>query len=157
MRTPQEQYERRLRKKARRKLSVYGKRNRRIANNGLAGSYAEYLASPRWLLIRAAVMERDDGKCQICGGQASCVHHNNYSQSLLRGRSIIGAFALCNSCHKFIEFDQQGAKCNMVEMRRRIKLLAVLKGREFVHPERRNDDRAKEILARLQKQLAELE
>jgi 5-methylcytosine-specific restriction endonuclease McrA len=154
MKTPEEKADRRRRKRERRKYAAYGKRNARIRSRGLSGSYSEYLQSPRWALIRAAVMERDEGKCTICGEPANCVHHNNYATHTLEGLSITGAFALCHACHKFIEFDQEGNKTRLCDMRKRIYLLALLKGRKFVHPDRRNDERARAIQARLREQIA---
>jgi hypothetical protein len=154
-RTPEELALRAMRKKSRR-LKAYGKRNRRLVNSGLADSYREYLDSPRWALIRAAIMERDNNTCQMCFKPAGCVHHNNYSRAILEGRSINGAFALCHGCHKFIEFDKHGEKQGLHDVRKSVRLLAWLKGRKFVYPAERMDQRAKDIHAALQKKLAEL-
>lgn len=73
-------------------------------------SYARYLASDLWLTIRAKAMESAGGKCARCGGDATQVHHTEYSYEALRGDRPKTLVALCRVCHKFIEFHPDGRK-----------------------------------------------
>lgn len=95
--------------------SAYGRRDARIRKMGFA-SYCDYLASELWASIRARVLHRDEGKCCLCGGCASQVHHSNYKRTTLSGKSIAALFSLCRSCHLAVEFND-GRKLNMTEMR----------------------------------------
>ena len=65
--------------------------------------YREYLASPRWLLLRSMSMLAYNGKCGICGAKAVNVHHRNYRHV---GKSFMGEFLdllpVCRGCHKKI-------------------------------------------------------
>jgi hypothetical protein len=115
--------------------SVYTGRNKRLARESLAGSYKEFLQSDLWREIRGRVLKRDGGLCRICGEKATQIHHTNYSAANLSGRSIVGMFAICGGCHKFIEFKQDGTKAHLFkDVRKRIMLLAKLKGRPFIFP-----------------------
>jgi hypothetical protein len=99
-----------------RRGSAYGRRDARIRKMGLADSYAAYLASPLWASIRSGVLDRDGGKCCLCDGPASQVHHSNYKRSTLLGKSLAALFSLCRTCHLAVEF-ADGRKLNMTEMR----------------------------------------
>ena len=82
----------------------YAHRNRILADMGFA-SYVEYLRSNLWVSIRSRVMENCKGKCLSCGGKATQVHHPVYSKGNLTGKSIETLVGLCNTCHKWLEFE----------------------------------------------------
>lgn len=63
-------------------------------------SYADYLASPLWARIRAAVMKKAGGACVDCGEKATQAHHERYTFENLRGERTDGIVALCRDCHK---------------------------------------------------------
>lgn len=67
-------------------------------------SYGAYLASPCWTAIRLRVLKLKDFTCECCGGRATQVHHNVYGRRELLGSSLRGMKALCESCHKAVEF-----------------------------------------------------
>ena len=73
-------------------------------------SYHEYLESPVWRTIRAAVIQRQGGLCLICAKQATQVHHLDYSVSTLEGENPMGIMVLCAKCHHGAEYDQYGVK-----------------------------------------------
>lgn len=73
-------------------------------------NYAEYLKSPLWISIRRRVLNAQGNKCNLCGGKAECIHHDTYTQANLLGHSFNGLVALCNSCHRNIEFNASGEK-----------------------------------------------
>jgi hypothetical protein len=91
-------------------MRQYGQRNRLLRELGIGPTYADYLASGLWSGIRRRVMGRDQGKCQICGEKATAVHHQRYRKDNLTGRSLAHMFAICEECHKLIEFDADGKK-----------------------------------------------
>ena len=101
-------------------LKAYHKRNTRLQSLGFK-SYQDYLASDLWKSIRAEVLKRDGGKCQICGGAAVQVHHTCYSRASLT-RMTDGQISICRSCHKFIEFEYE-KKVGLAWVRKRVKLL----------------------------------
>ena len=52
--------------------------------------------------VRAAVMERDGGLCQVCGGEATQIDHNNDDADLV-ARNINdpeNLQAICDTCHR---------------------------------------------------------
>lgn len=113
---------------------AYVRRNRRLVKHGIADSYREYLASELWQEIRGKVLARDNHTCRICGKTATQVHHTNYKRGTLEGRGLLALVSLCGGCHEFIEFLPDGTKANMTEMRKRMYLLAHLKGRTYTPP-----------------------
>lgn len=117
--------------------SIYTDRDKRIRAERLADNYKAYLKTDLWATIRARVMKRDAHTCRICGEAATQVHHTNYTRAVLTGRCLVALFAICGGCHKFVEFRMDGGKAHlMMDVRRRIRLLAHLKGREFIDPGR---------------------
>jgi len=83
-------------------------------------SYKAYLASPLWKSIRAKVIERAHGKCHICGGKATEVHHRLYWREVLDGRWLNNLNAVCRTCHELGEFGDEGQKVSMREANRRL-------------------------------------
>jgi len=88
----------------------YKQRGRLIRQLGLGQTYAEYLASPRWQGIRARVMQRDAGLCQVCGKAATQVHHQRYRRDNLLGLSLAHLIAICGDCHRIVEFSDRKRK-----------------------------------------------
>lgn len=68
--------------------------------------YATYLASPRWKGIRAKVLNRCKGVCEVCGtAPATQVHHRSYCLDAMRGKRLDFLVACCRPCHEQAEFD----------------------------------------------------
>ena len=84
-------------------------------------SYKNYLESPLWRSIRGRVLARDGDKCRICGSEADHVHHQRYNRAILSGRDIRELLSLCSSCHKGFEFDDNGKKRDILEVKRLAK------------------------------------
>ncbi len=91
--------------------STYVQRNILIRKLGFS-DYAEYLQSDLWKKIRARCFGRFRMKCNLCGGQATEVHHIKYTHANLSGESIQHLVAVCRSCHEGVEF-RDGEKQNM--------------------------------------------
>lgn len=64
------------------------------------GDYRAYLKSDLWAGIRERVMRAAGGKCKCCQRPASAVHHSRYDYNVMRGDTIVGLYAVCDSCHK---------------------------------------------------------
>lgn len=65
----------------------YSERNAILRRLGYE-SYAAYLASPLWRAIRRRVLKRDGLNCCLCPAAATEVHHDDYGEAMLEGRSI---------------------------------------------------------------------
>ena len=65
--------------------------------------YDEYLRTRWWKDLRAAVHERDNGRCQLCGASdmPMDVHHRTYEH---RGspREVNDCILLCRQCHAVV-------------------------------------------------------
>lgn len=85
-------------------------------------SYAEYLVSQCWRVIRTRVMRRDQRKCQVCGKRARCVHHLNYKKPTLYGKQDQSLISLCFECHHAVEWDGE-AKIHGDEWKRKYQIL----------------------------------
>ena len=59
--------------------------------------YEIYLASEGWFRRRDAVIAREHGVCEGCGGKATEVHHLTYSD--LGNEFLFQLVALCKDCH----------------------------------------------------------
>ena len=89
-------------------------------------TYAQYLQSDEWRMLRAATLVRDNGRCVMCGDPASNVHHSNYgNRNHFTHKNLFSLWSLCRKCHHFIEFDYAGRKTSMIDMRRRMVARAV--------------------------------
>lgn len=86
-------------------------------------TYANYLASKQWWVIRNRVIVRDKGRCQICPRPADQVHHLDYSPATLTGDNDSALVSLCGHCHGKIEFDCKGKKCSLSAAQRRYQEL----------------------------------
>ncbi|HTE16149.1 MAG TPA: hypothetical protein VK642_13825 [Burkholderiales bacterium] len=92
-----------LRRKLRRKPSI-------AKNVALLDYQTEYLSSSLWQKIRRRVLARDKRKCVFCGGPAQTVHHRSYDDSVLEGKADHMLVSLCDPCHDFLHFDDEGRK-----------------------------------------------
>jgi hypothetical protein len=87
-------------------------------------TYEEYLASDLWQHIRGAVYRRDKGKCRICRGGGSQVHHLSYTTPVMEGRQLENLVLLCRPCHQRIEFSKSGRKRSVVEAAKEFRRLS---------------------------------
>lgn len=60
--------------------------------------YNEYLSSQEWALLRAMVIERDAGDCQLCGAPGVHVHHFTYVR--VTREALEDLVLLCVPCHE---------------------------------------------------------
>lgn len=88
-------------------------------------NYQVYLESDLWQQIRLRVLIRDNYTCRLCGEHANQVHHSNYKPKTLIGRHIDALYAICQFCHKEVEFYPDGTKRTLKQMRKRMKELAL--------------------------------
>ena len=67
----------------------------------LAGfdSYDEYLGSRLWKRIRARVYLVKGSLCSYCGGKANQIHHEDYTEENLKGKSLDHLYPACSLCH----------------------------------------------------------
>lgn len=103
-------------------MRPYRKRNQKLYALGFR-TYQEYLQSDLWKDIRKRVLERDNGACRYCGKRATAVHHSSYTKAALTGTSLDALFAICHTCHHHIEFNGDGSKARIHEVRERGKTL----------------------------------
>ncbi len=81
--------------------------------------YAAFIASPQWAQIRQAVIDRDGGKCQICGCQNGLqAHHMRYQDD--KGnrdwKNTKNIVCLCVRCHHIIHDAVDRAKTMTVSV-----------------------------------------
>lgn len=96
-------------------------------------SYKEYLRSSFWGQIRDLQLKKQPWCCG-CGMKASQVHHLSYDKRTLSGKSENRLVSVCATCHKDIEFDDQGNKTTIHEAN--VRLLK--KMRSSKHAMRKN-------------------
>lgn len=103
----------------RRKLAQLREELRRkpgIAKDVMLMDYqAEYLSSPLWRKIKGRVLARDNKKCVFCEGPAQTVHHRSYDRDVLEGKADQMLVSLCDPCHDFVHFDDDGRKRSLEE------------------------------------------
>lgn len=110
------------------RMRAYSRRNKRLRFAGYV-TYKEYLASPEWAALRQKVLDRDGGRCVACRDDASCVHHAKYSNRVLFGTEPSAALiSLCNRCHKFIEFNEDGSKTSTYHAMQKLRWLCRSRG-----------------------------
>ena len=73
-------------------------RKREQSSREWFAAYDQYLRTPEWRYKRAAVLRRERGVCQGCGGVADSVHHLTYER--LRAELLFDLVAVCRSCHQ---------------------------------------------------------
>ena len=66
-------------------------------------TYAEYLETPGWQETRKAAIEREGGRCALCGSDNKPlqVHHNDYTR--LGEELPEDLTVLCSDCHEAYE------------------------------------------------------
>jgi hypothetical protein len=100
----------------------YMRRNEVLQRLGFA-TYADYLASPQWRIIRQRVLKRDRYKCHGCGNEAIQVHHQQYTKPVLMGDDIEPLVAICVKCHKGIELNANGDKVSLAAANSRLQAI----------------------------------
>ncbi len=63
-------------------------------------SYAEYLASGMWAQVRNQAFAQWGKRCRACNGQATQLHHADYSRATLEGKTLKYLWPVCNVCHQ---------------------------------------------------------
>ncbi len=53
--------------------------------------------TPEWQLLRGHVLQRENGRCQYCGGTAQNAHHLSYHQGIICNPRFLQA--VCWPCH----------------------------------------------------------
>lgn len=100
-----------------RSFSSYSKRNRILRKMGFP-TYGDYLKSDLWKEIRGRVFQVKGQWCRMCSTTATQLHHQRYSKSDLDGSRLKYIFPICGTCHKFVEFAEDGTKLDLIEVRR---------------------------------------
>ena len=58
------------------------------------------LGAAKWQVARKVAIERDGGKCRICGAEAKHVHHAYHrTEAEMNDHSLDNLICLCGSCH----------------------------------------------------------
>lgn len=82
-------------------------------------SYKDYLSSSLWISIRSKILSTNT-VCACCNKQANTVHHRNYTEDTLTGKSSKALIALCRGCHYRIEFTN-GKKLSLAQANKKLK------------------------------------
>ena len=106
----------------------YTQRNKNLQSIGFK-SYAGYLKSDMWRLIREMVFEQKGRVCVSCQGLATQVHHSAYDLKTLLGSSLTHLHPVCRSCHEKAELDEQ-EKTHRDEVNRRLGVAGMTAGTE---------------------------
>lgn len=71
------------------------------------GSYREHLFDKRWLIKKAGILERDGGRCAICGSTDHLVVHHKQYHMTSDGKKFLPwmyedkyLVTLCEKCHR---------------------------------------------------------
>ena len=92
---------------------------KKLGKDGIASiadlPYEFYMRTALWKKIRLWVLERDDGRCVVCGKKGSSfsateVHHRDYRESTLIGEAPEMLVSLCASCHTRVEYFDAGSR-----------------------------------------------
>lgn len=118
-------------------LLSYGDRDEALETLGFA-NYGAYLESDLWKAIRARVLKRHGHRCCLCHDPTRIVHHNSYDVDTLRGMKISELYALCERCHRKIEFSDGGQKRPMRHVRKVLLALLSQHERRPKHSEKHN-------------------
>jgi hypothetical protein len=104
-------------------------------------SYENYRTRVLWKRIRDRIRERDQNNCRRCdeieNKMRHEVHHDAYTEAVLKGEDDSLLFLLCSSCHRKVEFDSNGFRRSDDEKRR------VLRDREGAWLEKGQTEQAK--------------
>ena len=85
-------------------MAFYERRDITLRQLGFA-TYQDYLGSALWRRIRSKILNRSRGRCEVCGGRATEVHHRSYCKMALLGKRPEYLVAICRDCHGKGEFD----------------------------------------------------
>jgi 5-methylcytosine-specific restriction endonuclease McrA len=81
--------------------------------------YKNYRQRALWRkVIRPRILKRDNYKCNRCGAKAKDVHHQEYTEKVMRGEDDNLLDSICRSCHDIVEFDEAGNQRSNEEKRR---------------------------------------
>lgn len=80
-------------------------------------SYSEYLSSDLWKIVQKRVYIKRPKLCMLCYDKSTCLHHNRYHGADLCGSSIKFIIPLCNSCHEYLEYDSNGLKRKLKDVK----------------------------------------
>jgi len=120
-------------------VSEYAKRNENVRKLGFK-DYAQYLNSSLWADIRKRHFQTSGFACYGCGNRAYQVHHRHYDLSVLNGQKLDGLVSLCDTCHRKIEFNENGEKDLCVESvnfkLEHLHMIAVSNNADFANKER---------------------
>jgi hypothetical protein len=104
-------------------LTPYQKRDQLLVSMGYI-SYAHYLRCKLWKGIRAKVLKRAKGTCEVCRvNPPTEVHHRSYIKQVMLGKNLQYLVATCRTCHQEAEFDG-GRKVTLSHANSRMNALA---------------------------------
>lgn len=92
----------------------YSDRNETLRLLGF-GSYAAYLRSPLWKIVRERALEINGQRCRKCGGEAKQAHHAVYTREVLIGEDVRGIVPVCGGCHKLGSVTGRRSKARLVD------------------------------------------
>lgn len=78
---------------------AYSDRNETLRLLGFP-SYASYLKSSLWKIVRERALQIQGSQCRKCGGAATQAHHAVYTREVLTGEDVRGLVPVCGGCHK---------------------------------------------------------
>ena len=96
----------------------YRKRNELLRRLGFE-SYDHYRKSETWINIRERQLV-NNSRCFGCNNVATQVHHTEYTEANLTGRSRQGLVSVCSSCHRRAEF-KNGEKVSLKVANKRLR------------------------------------
>lgn len=103
-------------------------------------SYKDYLSSSLWISIRSKFLSIHT-VCACCDKPANTVHHRNYTEDTLTGKSLQALIALCKGCHYRIEFTN-GKKLSLAQANKKLKAR--------IYKKKRGNKRPKEYIIKSQ-------
>ena len=80
----------------------YTERNKNLLALGFR-SYAEYLNSEMWKIIRGLAFEKHGTSCVSCEKRATQLHHSSYDMKTLAGADLSHLHPVCKQCHEAAE------------------------------------------------------
>lgn len=87
----------------------YGERLRALHILGF-NTYYDYLASQLWRDVRACLLRESNNECELCGAEATQVHHQRYTLDDMVGNRLDNLVTVCADCHRAVEYDARGVK-----------------------------------------------
>ncbi len=93
---------------------AYSDRNETLRLLGFP-SYASYLRSPLWKIVRSRALQLNGGKCRKCGRDATQAHHAVYTREVLIGEDVRGLVPVCGGCHKNGSLTARRSKARLID------------------------------------------